>query len=656
MILQAVLALWASIAPVMGDHLWQSSLFCALIGILAFALRKNQARIRYWVWLTASVKFLIPFSLLIALGSHLTRARLSTPTQAVVYSAVEDFSQPFGRPNLPVIYHLSPVAAPVNSLHLLPAMLVVVWLVGVIVILFRWFMGWTRILLVVRNAVSLGEGPEADALRRLESNWGVRTPIILVRSRDWMEPGIFGIFRPVLIWPEGISGHLDARNIELILAHEICHARRRDNLTAIIHMTVEAVFWFHPLVWWMGARLEEERERACDEEVSLRCNQPHVYAESVLKVCKFCSESPLACVSGITGADLKKRIMQIMTGGIVSNLGFGGKCLLVMAAAMTVGVPVLFGRVIETRNTSRLLLTSSEASITSAQTNAIAVNPPVSSELMLSQTSPDASLNPVQSSAATSAPSTASPTPIRSIKSEFLKPGALPAFVVATIKPSKPDTVTLIQIRGNRFATAGTTFVDIFKYAYGVNAGQVVGGPEWLRTQKFDVLADPETEDRPSSDEMKAMVQQLLLERFHLVIHQDKKNLSVYALMKAAELPNLTKSVVDPSGTPRVAYDPRGQLRVGNVTMADFATFLQRFVLDRPAVDQTGIVGRFTLSLQWTPDNFTGGEMPVTSKEDASAPPNLFTAIKEQLGLKLQPTKARADVIVIDRVDHPSDN
>lgn len=247
----------------------------------------------------------------------------------------------------------------------------------------------------------------------------------------------------------------------------------------------------------------------------------------------------------------------------------------------------------------------------------------------------------------------------------FLVHGLLPAqqvpkqsltFAVATIKPSAPDAVALTQIRGNRFATAGTTFVDVFKYAYNVHPDQVVGGPTWLRTQKFDILADPETEKRPSSDQMKAMVQQLLVERFHLVMHHEQKILPVYALVKTADTPKLTKTTADPSGIPTVGYNPSGELYVGNATMANFATFLQRFVLDRPAVDQTGIDGRFDLVLRWTPDNFRAGGKPADTQEDASAPPGLFTAMKEQLGLKLQPTKAATDVFLIDRAEQPSEN
>jgi uncharacterized protein (TIGR03435 family) len=246
----------------------------------------------------------------------------------------------------------------------------------------------------------------------------------------------------------------------------------------------------------------------------------------------------------------------------------------------------------------------------------------------------------------------------------FLACGLLPAqqapgvpltFAVATIKPSAPDAAAVTQIRGNRFATEGTTFVDVFKYAYNVHPDQVVGGPEWLRSEKFDILADPETEKRPSSDQMKSLVQRLLVERFHLTIHHAQKVLSVYALVKTAETLKLTKSTADPNGIPTVRYSP-GTLQVGNATMANFATFLQRFVLDRPAVDQTGIAGHFDLVLRWTPDNLHADGKSGDSQEDASVPSNVFTAMKEQIGLKLQSAKAATDVFVIDHAERPSEN
>ena len=195
----------------------------------------------------------------------------------------------------------------------------------------------------MREAVPLREGREVEALRRLERIGGMPKRIEMLLSRASLEPGIFGIARPVLVWPEGISERLEDAHLEAILAHELWHVRRRDNLAAAMHMMVEAIFWFHPLVWWLGARLIEERERACDEEVLELGSERQVYAESILKVCEFCVGSPLACVSGVTGADLKKRIVHIMSEHVARKLDFSRKLLLSAAGLVAVALPVLFG-------------------------------------------------------------------------------------------------------------------------------------------------------------------------------------------------------------------------------------------------------------------------------------------------------------------------
>src|SRR5881409_3678285 len=102
-----------------------------------------------------------------------------------------------------------------------------------------------------------------------------------------MEPGVVGLWRPIVLVPAGIDAQLTRAQLEAILAHELCHVRRRDNLTAAIHMVVETIFWFHPPVWWIRARLVEERERACDEAVLRMASDPQVYAEGILNVCRF---------------------------------------------------------------------------------------------------------------------------------------------------------------------------------------------------------------------------------------------------------------------------------------------------------------------------------------------------------------------------------
>jgi bla regulator protein blaR1 len=190
-----------------------------------------------------------------------------------------------------------------------------------------WYRWWRRFRAAIRAATPLY----------------LDLPIPVMTSPDRLEPGVFGIRKPILLLPEGIGERLTAEQLRSILAHELSHVRRRDNLAAAMHMVVESVFWFHPLVWWIGKRLVEERERACDEEVLRMGNEPHVYAEGILNVCRFYLQSRLACVSGVTGADLKKRIEAIVADRVSLSLSTARKMLLAVAGMAAVGMPVLIG-------------------------------------------------------------------------------------------------------------------------------------------------------------------------------------------------------------------------------------------------------------------------------------------------------------------------
>ena len=143
--------------------------------------------------------------------------------------------------------------------------------------------------------------------------------------------------------PDRVAEQLTAPQLDAILAHELCHVRRRDNLAAATHMVVEALFWFHPLVWWLGARLMEERERACDEEVLSMGNAPEVYAEGILRICDLYLKSPLPCVAGVTGANLKRRIEEIMSGRMAQALNGRKKLLLAGAGTLAVVAPIIVG-------------------------------------------------------------------------------------------------------------------------------------------------------------------------------------------------------------------------------------------------------------------------------------------------------------------------
>ena len=161
------------------------------------------------------------------------------------------------------------------------------------------------------------------AALRMASPLQLGLPIPAMSTPLRLEPGVFGMFRQVLILPEGITEQLTGAQFESVLEHELCHARRRDNLTAAVHMLVESQFWFHPLVWLIRVRMLEERERACDEEVLRAAADPRDYAEGIVAVCRYCLNSQVVCVSGITGSNLKRRVECIMMNRGTCNLNFG---------------------------------------------------------------------------------------------------------------------------------------------------------------------------------------------------------------------------------------------------------------------------------------------------------------------------------------------
>ncbi|WP_263355902.1 TIGR03435 family protein [Acidicapsa ligni] len=235
-----------------------------------------------------------------------------------------------------------------------------------------------------------------------------------------------------------------------------------------------------------------------------------------------------------------------------------------------------------------------------------------------------------------------------------------PEFEVATIKPSKPDQQGKgFMVKGREFDTINTSLIDLITFAYGVHPKQIVGAPDWANIDKYDLTAKPDGQGQPNDKQWKTMIQKLLTERFKLTFHHDKKELSVYTLVVAKTGSKINKSEGDPNGLPSLFFHGLGDLPGRNATMADFCGVMQTAVLDRPVVDQTGLAGRYDFNLKWTPDESQFGGLgikvpPPSDKPDA--PPNLYQAIQEQMGLKLDPVKAPADVLIIDKIEKPSAN
>ena len=179
-----------------------------------------------------------------------------------------------------------------------------------------------------------------------------------------------------------------------------------------------------------------------------------------------------------------------------------------------------------------------------------------------------------------------------------------------------------------------------------------------MESDKYDITGLPEGQGMPNLNQMRDMIRALLEDRFKLTTHRETRELSAYALVVAPGGPKMTKNDSNPNGLPGLLFRGLGVLPVTNATMGDFAGVMQLAVLDRPVIDKTGLQGRYDFTLTWTPDEtqFASFGVRIPTSTDPNAPPVLFTAIQEQLGLKFDSVRAPVEVMVIDRVEKPSEN
>ena len=598
------------------NHLWQSTLFVLAVALLTLAFQRNRARVRYWLWFSASMKFLVPLSVLIAFGSRFPSAG-SGPTSATAMSfTVAQFSQPFDGPTTAGI----PYVPPLEPSHWVGSVILAIWAMGVVAIVQARWRTWRNIRRVVAASTALNiPGVVVPENVRLRS------------AGSLLEPGVVGFWRPVVLLPSGIEQHLSPSQLEAVVTHELSHVKYRDNLAAAFHMLVEAIFWFHPLVWWVGAQLIRERERACDEEVLRVCGEPDNYANGIVTVCKRYVEPHIACVAGVSGSDLRKRIEAIMGNQPTAVLRWWKKALLVGSAAAGVVAPVMIGAL---------------------------------TTLDLAEAPAAAQARDAGASAA--------------------------AFETASIKPNntgRPDWQ--LEPQPGRITAVNATTKALIRFAYDLSNFQLSGGPSWLDDDRFDVSA--KAEGNPPLAQERAMLRHLLAERFKLVVHTEARTMPIYALVMArsdARMgPRLHRAAADcsndqssdwaqsgPTGVgfaltssfPGCGYfgfapgtdlpAARGGLAFHGLTMAGVAKLLVPMVA-RNVIDQTGLSGYFDgdfdFSLELPPPPPPPGIPNPWAREQFLS---VFTVFPEQLGLKLDSRRGPVDVLVIDSAEHPTEN
>ena len=587
------------------DHVWQSTLCAGVIGVLALACRHNRARLRYALWLAASFKFLVPFALLTATGGFLEWQQAPAPIRSVVASpGVRDFNAPFAA----LWVDATPMVAATAQPRWIAPLFLAVWACGFAAIVLRRL----RQLRAIHSAVR--------ASRPFAAATPVAAGIEIRTAPTVLEPGVVGVRRPVILLPEGIESYLTGGQLDAVLVHETWHVRRRDNLTAAVHMVVEAIFWFHPLVWWIGARLVATREQACDEHVVTQTAEPIAYAEGIVGVCRRYVETPLMSVAGVGGADVKARIDAILARRIGLRLTMAKRLMLAGVAALSLAVPVVAGAI-------------EAAALAAGQLRNPLTGPAIDPESR---------------------------------------------FEVVSIKPSDASAQPRVGMIPGRLDLVGVPVRMVMALVYPVR--RVFGWPDGIDSERYTITA--RMPDGAPVVAQQAAIRNLLKDRFKLVTHEETRELPVYNLVMArsdgrlgpalkessAECQAASKEYFDAvrRGTPTQAPPPAvarcvssqpgvGTMGFNGQPIGSLVTVLPQFV-ERPVIDRTGLTGLYDLTLKWTPEaipSLLGLPQAPLPPADPDVP-NIFTALQEQLGLKLEAGRGPVEVIVIDRLEKPT--
>lgn len=423
------------------DHLWQSTLFGVAIWSIALALRSNAAAVRHGLWLLASLKFLVPFAALYAAGAA---AGLFTP--------VDVGPTLFGA----AVQAATPVISPSSSLSIAPSkdtsylvpILVALWGLVALGIGVRWLRNWRAAELISRAArPAPGALPDARV------------------SDAAVEPAVARVINPVVLLPSALLGRLSPPQLEAVMAHEREHIARHDNLKAHLHRLVETLFWFHPLVWFIGRQLMEERERACDEAVLDRGHDPGEYAAGILAVCRHCAATHQRHAVAAIAGDLTTRIRHILGSQPPVALGFT-KAFLLSACTLAVGaIPFAAGAMDNTLHRHQVLADNTRALWEA-----------------------DVEVRPLT---------------------------------------GDPGNAVQVYASGSEVTVRNTSLRELVAIAYGVRPWQVEGAGDWLDTGRYDIRAHVPVAvsepDRLHPYALRGLVNKLLASRFDLEIYVNKE-------------------------------------------------------------------------------------------------------------------------------------
>ena len=523
---------------------------------------------------------------------------------------------------LPIPIHEASSAMPAWSARRVEALLpwiVATWLFGVAFLLARAGAGWWRVRRLHQLALRTMCSRWQTAGNRIAARLGLVRIIRIVELQHIDVPLVVGCLRPIVVLPIAALSSLSAAQVEAILAHELAHVRRHDYLVNLMQTLAETLLFYHPAVWWLSARIRDEREHCCDDVAVAVCGDPVGYAAALAEL-EASRSGELSLAAAATGGSLLNRVRRILRVEISDD----SRTSFWTIALVVIGV------------------------MSGATLHVVAQTP--------TQTEAD------------------------------------PKFEVASVRPntSGDNKMSSKTFPGGRYEAINIPPRLLIMNSYALQPQQLVGAPDWISSERFDIVAKADGElgppvSRDGPSRLQLMIRSLLEERFRLKVHREPREVPIYSLVLARADgrlgSGLTPTAVDCSaiaaarrsgGAPPDVLKPGerpqcgarvgfGELTAGGQPLLELVSLLSTTV-GRSVVDRTGLTGRYDIQLRWTPDRVlqrsagTAASEPIRVNGVEIDPngPSIFTALQEQLGLKLESERGTVEALVIDHIERPT--
>jgi len=600
-----------AISTALVDFLWQGATVGALLWMTLIALRHRSAQERY----LASCLALCALSLLPVL-TVVTLLKVYGGATAAAH-AVAPTASAAGSPSMPqtlLQIWMVPEAPRQPWLDVVQRWALPAWTAGVVLFAIRLVAGWLHAVRL-RRRTSPSDAATVATTTSIATRIGIARPVRVVTASLDEGPSVIGWLRPTLLLPPATAMGLTTRQLEAVIAHELAHIKRHDYLVNLLQVIVESLFFYHPVVWWTSRCIRLEREVCCDDIAVRSIGDATGYARALTSLAKQQLAARLAMAAA--GGPLLYRVQHLL-----------GRAPRDVGPAMLPGLAAI-----------------------AAALGAVALNVGLHAQ-------------------ATPAPS------------------ELPRFDVTSVKENRDtDRIIFSQAQHGRVTLVGHSLRALIQSAYQVQEFQIIDGPDWIDSVRFTITAtyadDPEN-DRHSQGPSRRdlMMRALLADRFGLAVRKDTGERPVFALVPSrrdgklgAQLRPFTGDCATAEGAEAcgTAVVP-GYIRARGTSMAQLATAFSRLTntgssLNRLVVDRSELNGLYDVDLRFTPDRIPGVSpdvLPEPLRKSfadrgllAPADPNgpsIFTAVQEQLGLKLDPQRVPVDVLVIDRVHRPTED